>query len=679
MDKALIRQKAEAMVDKTDESDDLLDKQDAREIIHELRVHQIELELQNEELRQTQEQLTAARKEYFELYNFAPAAYLTLDEHGVIKNINLTGATMLNRERRFLMNRPLLPLIHASSQTEFFKFLGDVFKSQTARQTELMLMSNDLWVKVDAMAATSTEGELICRLVMTDVTHLHQAEKALELEKKRLAITLRAIAEGVIVTNETGLITMINQPALTMLGQSSAQLEQKRLSDVFKIYDETSNAYLTPSLLALVNKDEPQVTQTVLLRVEDGQEFVIELSAAPIKDGQTKLGIIVVFHDETEKRERLAQQLRTQRLESLGVLGGGIAHDFNNLLTGLFGNIEMAKTLLAEGHEASTYLEAAMRPMDNAINLTQQLLTFAKGGNPIKRVLQVGPIVLEAAEFALHGSNVKLESHIDPDLYLVEADRGQLTQVISNLVINAQQAMPFGGTVKIAAENIEKSTGRYVQIRVEDEGTGIAPQNLEKIFDPYFTTKEEGSGLGLATVYSIINKHHGTISVKSELGKRTIFTMHLLAIDKPLETAQPKQVDPIEAQSIPASYVLVLDDDELVRDILGMMLKQLGCEVVFAEEGREAILKYQEAYLSGKPFDFALFDLTIPGGMGGHEATQEILIIDPQAKVIVSSGYATDPIMADYQAYGFRARLSKPYSFAELRKKVQEVQQPALE
>ncbi|MEA2108973.1 MAG: ATP-binding protein, partial [Pseudomonadota bacterium] len=399
---------------------------------------------------------------------------------------------------------------------------------------------------------------------------------------------------------------------------------------------------------------------------KNGEIFPVEVSLTAIPTGDEIL-LHTVWRDITDRRRAAEEQLKLKKLESVGLLAGGIAHDFNNLLTGLFGNLEMAGMFLPADHKARKFLDAAGQSMENATNLTKQLLTFAKGGDPIKKTLSIGEVIAETARFSLRGGNARLQTSIAPDLWLVEADKGQLSQVISNLVINAQQAMPTGGTITITAGNIKTAASRRIQITVRDEGVGIAPEHLSTVFDPYFSTKQQGSGLGLASAYSIISKHGGTITVDSKLNQGTTFTIRLPAADKAAETIPEKPVAEINPKSVAAARILVLDDEEVVREILGDMLEELGHQVDHAAHGREAVEKYRQAWENNSPFDLVITDLTIPGGMGGEETAREILAIDPRAKIIVSSGYATDPVMAHYEEYGFQGRVAKPYRFAELR------------
>ncbi|GEM_PF-1469432 len=374
-------------------------------------------------------------------------------------------------------------------------------------------------------------------------------------------------------------------------------------------------------------------------------------------------------------RKRAEAELqKMQKLQSVGALAGGIAHDFNNILLGLFGNISLAKDELAQDHPSYASLEEAEKSMSRAIRLTKQLLTFAKGGAPVKEDVNLGALVEEIARFDLSGSNVKLVYQQAEDLWLAEADKGQIQQVISNITINARQTMPNGGCLYITLENAEVLAaavlglppGNYVRVSMRDEGAGIDPKVLDRIFDPYFTTKQTGSGLGLATAYSIIHKHGGHIGVVSELGKGTTFTFYLPASASP---SQAELQPPAAADSLlhrPAN-ILVMDDDEMICGLVAKMLSRCGFSVATAPGGQEAIAMYQQAREAGAPFDVVIMDLTIPGGIGGKEAIKDLLALDPQAKVIVSSGYAGDPVLANYADYGFKGIAAKPYTQSELR------------
>jgi CheY-like chemotaxis protein len=384
--------------------------------------------------------------------------------------------------------------------------------------------------------------------------------------------------------------------------------------------------------------------------------------------------------------------IKIQKLESVGVLAGGIAHDFNNSLQAILGYIALAELHASSNNRIREYLNEANKAVLQSRNLTQQLLTFSRGGEPVKSTIFISKLIKDSARLALSGSNTKCEFCLSDGLWLVEADKGQLNQVISNLIINADQAMPEGGNIKICAENINVvdkdllplQEGRYVKISVTDQGTGISQKHLQKIFDPFFTTKQNGNGLGLATTYSIIKKHNGHITVESEIGVGTTFQIYLPASRKEIQEklalseAEGSDIKLIEEEDkekpiVSKGKVLIMDDEDVIRVMLSKQLSHLKYEVEIAEEGSEAIGLYKRAMESDKPFDAVVMDLTISGGMGGKEAIKKLLEIDPEARAIVVSGYANDPIMANYKKYGFSGVLAKPHGIHELDETLQKV------
>jgi nitrogen-specific signal transduction histidine kinase/ActR/RegA family two-component response regulator len=387
---------------------------------------------------------------------------------------------------------------------------------------------------------------------------------------------------------------------------------------------------------------------------------------------------ITVLRDITERKKLEDELLKMQRLESIGVLAGGIAHDFNNNLQSILSCVTLAKTYVNPEDEVYEKLEEAKKVVIQSKSLTQQLLTFSKGGEPVKNTISISKLIKNSVNLALSGSNVRCEFGIPDDLWSVEADKGQLNQVISNLIINADQAMPEGGNIKVWAENInvaEKGLlpveeGNYVKINIEDQGTGISHENLQKIFDPYFTTKQKGSGLGLATCYSIIKKHDGHIDVESEVGIGTVFHLYLPSSRKEISKEDVSgKVDGKCVEKITplvGRKILLMEDEAIIRLAVTQHLRNLEYEVETAEEGAKAIELYNKAIESGKSFDAVIMDLTIPGGMGGKETVKRLLEIDPEVRVIVASGYANDHIMANYKRYGFSGVLAKPYEIDEL-------------
>lgn len=406
---------------------------------------------------------------------------------------------------------------------------------------------------------------------------------------------------------------------------------------------------------------------------KDGNLITCEWVNTQIVDSYGNMsGAVSMAQDVTKRLAHEKEQLKMEKLESLGVLAGGIAHDFNNILTGIIGNISFAQVLLDPGHRAAKALVEAEKASQRAGELARQLLTFARGGEPVKKVISVQPIISEAVLLMLRGSNVRKNLDISDSLQAVEADEGQINQVFNNIILNAVQAMPDGGTLSISAENEELDSangfslpaGHYIKITFHDQGCGIASDSLQKIFDPYFSTKSTGTGLGLASSHSIISRHGGNIAVDSDIGQGTTFTVYLPSTGAVFLETSAESV-PSAAREHGGGSILVMDDEEMILELAVEMLTYLGYQVTTCVDGLEAISLYKAAFESSQPFSAVIMDLTIPGGMGGKAAALQILAIDPEACLIVSSGYSSDPIMSDYQSYGFNGAVAKPYSVGE--------------
>jgi len=383
---------------------------------------------------------------------------------------------------------------------------------------------------------------------------------------------------------------------------------------------------------------------------------------------------LAIFTDITERERHQEELIKQQKLESIGVLAGGIAHDFNNVLTAVIGNLSFAELFIDEGHRAHMPLIQAEKAAKRATELAHQLLTFAKGGQPVTSSVNPRQLLEESLSLVLHGTNVKGNIEADDDLDDIEADAGQISQVFNNLLINAVQAMPGGGMISISASNADVAAvnvaglppGRYVRFLFRDQGCGITEDVMKNIFDPYFTTKPYGSGLGLASVQSIVSKHGGQVSVRSKPGKGTTFELLLPASSEPAHKQESDLATVMPSDAAAGAALLVMDDEEMIRNMMSAMLGTLGYRVTGCATGEEAIECYQAAMDSNEPFMAVIMDLTIPGGMGGKEAASVIKAIDPQARLIVSSGYSNDPIMSDYTKYGFCAAVRKPYSVSDL-------------
>ncbi len=506
-----------------------------------------------------------------------------------------------------------------------------------------------------------------------------QAEAALQGEKERLRVTLGSIADGVITTDTSGNVLLLNRAAESMTGWSEAEAAGRHIREIFPALDEKSRAPLpNPAEIVLGSGGVSDASLGLILLARDGTERTVAESAAAIRDQNSRvIGAALVFRDITERRRLQKELLKASKLESVGLLAGGIAHDFNNILSVVLGNVSLCKMLAPPVGAFAERLEQAEKGCLRARELTQQLLTFAKGGSPIRKAASIVEIVHESTAFACRGSNIVCENEASSNLWPVEVDEGQISQVFNNLVINAVQAMPDGGTLRTTMENCEiadgsalhVAPGRFVHITVKDTGAGIQRENLGRIFDPYFTTKKGGSGLGLATAYAIIQKHQGNISVESAEGQGTTFHIYLPASQSQIA---PKVVEAAVAPS-GGGRLLVMDDETAILDLARASLRHLGYEVETARHGGEAIEKFQAAAVKGEPFAAVIMDLTVPGGMGGREAMKRLLEIDPAVRAIVSSGYSQDPVMANFRDYGFSGVVEKPYQIKDLARTLDQI------
>ncbi|MGH8102229.1 MAG: hybrid sensor histidine kinase/response regulator, partial [Chthoniobacterales bacterium] len=410
----------------------------------------------------------------------------------------------------------------------------------------------------------------------------------------------------------------------------------------------------------------------------------VEQLTSPIRDNKNEVaGVVLVFRDITERQRAEVERRKTETLEQLGLLAGGIAHDFNNLLTAIIGNISLASLLLPPDDEMASRLVDAKNASVRARDLAQQLLTFARGGTPIKRATSIGKLIQDTVSFSLRGSHSRSGFSFGADLWPAEIDPGQISQVIANMAVNADQAMPNGGMLEVNCENFHYTTsttpqirdlppGDYIRIKIKDQGVGIPEQYLDRIFDPYFTTKPKGNGLGLATCYSIVKNHGGLITVESEVHVGTTFDIYLPAALNGGELPAEPPVAFTQAMT-GSGRVLVVDDEDAIRTLVDFTLTRLGYQVAQAATGAEGVDIYSQKFQAGERFDVVILDLTLPGGMGGKEVLKKLIEIDPTVNAVVSSGYATDATMSRYQDFGFRGVITKPYEAAELGKTVHEV------
>ncbi len=556
----------------------------------------------------------------------------------------------------------------------------DPERTRTIEIRQLCSNGEHAWAEATMTFIRNEEGRPVGILgVARDIVERKQAEEALNAEKERLSVTLQSIGDGVITTDRMGRITLINRIASKLTGWTEPEALGMPLENVFPIMDNrTRQQYENVVERFADGKKIADFGGDTVLISRDGNEYIIAESGAPILDAERSIiGLVLVFRDITENKMMENELLKIEKLESLALLAGGIAHDFNNLLTGIIGNLSLARLDIDRTDTISQRLEEMEKASLRAKALTEQLLTFSKGGDPVKRPMHLMNMIKDSALFALRGSNIRCDFSFQRELFPSEVDEGQLSQVIHNLILNAIQAMPEGGLVHLRGKNIQVPfhnelslrEGDYVRLTFQDEGIGIKKQDIKRVFDPYFTTKQKGSGLGLAVAYAIIKKHNGRLTIDSEVDIGTTCSIYLPAIHGVITTAE---VTGEELQS-GVGTILVMDDEDFIREIASQMLKKLGFTIMPAKDGEEALQLYRQAHESGRSINVVILDLTIPGGMGGKETIKKLLEIDKNVKVIVASGYSNDPVMSNYSHYGFRAAVKKPYRIQELGKAIQSV------
>ena len=607
-----------------------------------------------------------------------------LDTRWMIQRVNRAACGLLRHNEEDLMDKPF-SVIFPQAQ-DAFSIVGGFDHSLEGKlksqETYIKTKDGELVPVLISVSTIMDQKTGLTHIVCTvkDITDRKRVEDALASEKERLAVTLRSIVDGVITIGRNKRIFIINKTAAQLTGWEEQEAVGKVFSEVFRAVDEKERKPHVEHIEQLLKSGKVfDSSEILVLTAKNGDEKLISHSAVPIKDKESNItGVVVIFRDITEKRKIEEEISKAHKLESVGILAGGIAHDFNNILTAILNSISVAKMHVTEFQEVASILSEAESVAFKAKDLTQQLLTFSKGGAPIKKIASISDLLKDIVKFTLRGSNVKYELSIAEDLWSAEVDINQISQVIQNLVINADQAMPEGGIVMVEAENLVLDEnmglpllpGSYIKMSIKDQGVGIAKDYLPKVFDPYFTTKQRGSGLGLTIVYSVIQKHNGYINVESEIGEGTAFNIYLPAVQR----AEVLKTEDGQEVLFPGSgRILVMDDEELIRQSLGQLLVTLGYEVEFANDGDEAVQKYYKAKESGKGFDALILDVTVPGGKGGREAIKELLTLDPEVKAIVSSGYSNDPVMARFEKYGFKGVAVKPYKVEDLSRTLHQV------
>jgi len=608
---------------------------------------------------------------------------ITRFSDGVCVAVNKSHTKLMGYEEDEIVGKSILPLNIWVDPSARLKMIELLAKEGVVESFEAMFRTKSGVQIRGLMSAVLIELNGVRHIINTtkDITEQAKAQEALSESEEKYRLLVENSHDIIYTLTPEGIFIFVSTAWTTLLGHPVEEVAGHPFQP-FVHPDDIQGCMMW--LQKVVETRQRQEGVEYRVRHVDGSWRWHTSSAVPLWDeAGTVIGFEGTARDITDRKRLDEEQQRVAKLESVGLLAGGIAHDFNNILTSIVGNISLAKMDAAPGSELQNTLEQAEKASQRATALTKQLLTFSKGGAPVKNLASLTELIKDTVGFALSGSKVKCHFSMPADLWHAEIDAGQISQVIHNLVINAQQAMPTGGSIEISAENIDLSKtqnlgkalplkeGDYVRIAVADHGIGIPKDHLEKIFDPFFTTKHKGNGLGLATSFSIAHQHGGHISVESELGAGSTFYIYLPASPQKSASEQDKQE---QIKPVGKARILVMDDEQSIKEVAGHMLQHIGYkDIEFAVDGEEAIKMYKAAMESSHPFSVVILDLTIPGGKGGEATIRELLKIDPSVKAIVSSGYVDDPVMARYKEHGFSGMVAKPYTLEHLRKGLQDV------
>ena len=597
------------------------------------------------------------------------------DVQGNIIYSNQASEDLLGFGQDELLDTPATSLIHPDDLDVIGTDMQNISEKYAPPAREIRIRTKGgeyLDVEVRGFLVPSEENTIIGAIIR-DISQRKALERQrIQFTNTVLKIQLETTLDGILVVDADNKILLQNEVFLKMWeikpDVAALQDDKQQIQTVLE-HLKDPQAFLAR---AHHLSEHPEEKSLELLDLKDGRIF--ERYSAPLHtDNNDYLGRIWYFRDITKAKLQEQEMLRMKKLESVGILAGGIAHDFNNLLAAILGNIDLSTIYIAKENKATLLLKEASKACLRAQSLTQQLLTFSKGGTPVKQTAQVDGIIQDCCHFSLRGSNVDCCFAMADDLWPANCDEGQISQVIQNLIINARHAMPEGGFIDISSKNIthpgnsKLQAGDYLSITIRDHGHGISKPDIANIFDPYFTTKamgsNKGTGLGLAIVHSIISKHGGSIEVQSEKGHGATFTILLPAsTDKEIANQTLSSAPPTSGKG----KILVMDDEQMILDLCQRILKFIGYEVTTVQNGAQAIDCYQQAMADGLPFHAAILDVTIPGGMGGEETAKAILELDPKATLIVASGYTTSALIAQPRQYGFCDVLIKPFQMKDI-------------
>jgi PAS domain S-box-containing protein len=604
--------------------------------------------------------LAASEEKYRTLAESSPEMIYVIDKQGVVQYVNPAGLAQFKGDEAALIGKHLSDVYPPAIAERHLKAIARVVDTGRPLKSEMLepFPGGARWIDARLSPIRDVTGVITGVLGMSqDIT-----------EGKRAEERFRAIFEqaslGIAMADHALRFTRVNAAFSSMLGWSEQDLAGMTLRDIIDPDDLATEG----ECLARLGRGEIRqcTTQARCLR-KGGGSLWTALSVSAMHDASGDfLQYLVVLEDISAKKRAEEELQRADRIEALKVFAGGIAHDFNNLLSGMLGYFDLARQELPEHHLACEYLDKSFPAFERAKDLARQMLTFAKGGAPVKKPLGLPDLLRNSCHLALSGSNTRCDYRIADGLWPVEGDEHQLAQVWSNLALNAWQAMPGGGTITVSAENRALAAGqvgklpagRYVAVAVKDEGVGIPEKIIDKIFDPFFTTKQRGSGLGLATSHSIVTRHGGHIGVSSRPGEGSVFTVFLPASSGPA-ASPPKTVPDVDLRG--SGRVLVMDDERAIREMIRDILSGYGYEVEVAADGSAAVDTYARALREAKGFDLVILDLTVPGGMGGAWALRELKQLDPHVAALVSSGYSDHAELTHFEEHGFAGMVAKPY------------------
>ncbi len=660
-------------------------------VTHDLRVHQLELEMQNDTLQKTQQELEKMRDRYMDLYDFAPVGYFTLDEKGVIREANLSCAAMLGVDRDALLSQPFSKFVHGEDRDHFYLCLRKLVATNTRGICELRLVPPQgpaIHVHLETVAVGDEEtGGAEIRAVIHDVTERKTAEKTLKETEDRYRQMFEDTHSGVAVYEamDDGAYFVFKDinPAAERISRIRREAAiGKNLLDLFPEMDKFG---LVDALRRVWRTGEPEIMPPRYYRDRD-REGWRENRLYKLPFGE----LVAIYDDVTDRVEAEEARHKARKFESFAVMTGGIAHDYNNLLSMILGNVSLALDETELESRILPFLRDAEEASLRAKDLTHRLMLLSKGSAPQKKARSIKETLEACAAKLPPAPNYRLTLSIAKDLRPVLHDPHQLNYAVGNILSNAMEAMPEGGILTLKAENTVMGEafknsvaalghGKYVKISISDQGAGIPRENISKIFDPYFSTKrmgvQKGMGMGLATAYAVTAKHGGRISVQSTVGAGTTVSIFLPALENGecgMRNAEYEEAPfPIphfvSTGKSEIKRVLLMDDEEMLRKLVQQMLNRLGYDAQTVGDGAEAVRLYKAQKTAGTPFDAVILDLTIKDGMGGVETLKKLMAIDPNVKAVVSSGYFNDPVMSDFRAYGFCGAMPKPYQIAELK------------